>query len=358
MNKIDLIELQKSLSDQDIITLVTELGADRYENKADCIIFPTICHNSDAAEASMKLYYYKNSHLFHCYTECDHSFNIFTLFEAVYQLQGREYHFSEIIDNVVNKTNKTASSFTGQTKYRSVADKYRRKKRTKELEVFDEGVLSIFSKHYPVEWLAEGITRESMDKYNILYSISRNKIIIPHYDINGNLIGIRGRTLNKEEELMVGKYMPVEIEGKWYSSPLSMNLYGLNLSKEGIKKKRKVIIAEAEKSVLQYDRMFEDNICVATCGSSINKSQIDLLIKNFNLDEIILAFDKEYENYCDEEGRKYFAKLEKLCKKYSNYCNFSFIFDKKDLLKKKDSPLDRGKNIFLELYNDRILVRS
>jgi hypothetical protein len=38
-----------------------------------------------------------------------------------------------------------------------------------------------------------------MDRYNILYSISQNKIIIPHYNIDGKLIGIRGRSLNPED---------------------------------------------------------------------------------------------------------------------------------------------------------------
>ena len=44
------------------------------------------------------------------------------------------------------------------------------------------------------EWIEDGISYEIMKVYNILYSISRNKIVIPHYDAENNLIGIRGRT--------------------------------------------------------------------------------------------------------------------------------------------------------------------
>ena len=47
-----------------------------------------------------------------------------------------------------------------------------------------------------------------MDKYNIRFSPTQNKIIIPHYDINGRLVGIRGRALNIEE---VEKYEIKEI---------------------------------------------------------------------------------------------------------------------------------------------------
>lgn len=360
MEKLDLYELQKSLTTENIITLVTNLGADRYDDKENYIIFPTICHNENSEDASMKLYYYKNTALFTCYTDCGESFNIYTLIEKVYSLQNKEIRFSEIVDFVLAKTGIDSSLYQfGKARYKSVADKYKKKNRQRELQVFDEKVLKVFEKHYPIEWIAEGITRESMDKYNILYSISRNKIIIPHYDINGQLIGIRGRSLNKREIEEFGKYMPIEIEGKWYNSPLSQNLYGLNISKESIKKDRRVIIFEGEKSSLKYDKFFPGhNISCAVCGSSLNKNQLNILLKNFELEEIIIAFDKEYQKYNSEEGRRYFNKLEAICKKYQNYCNFSFLFDKEDLLKLKDSPVDRGKNIFLHLYNQRIHIRS
>lgn len=359
MEKINLIELQKSLTDEDIIKLVLELGADRYENKEDYIIFPTICHNLNSEEASMKLYYYKNTGLFNCYTECDESFNIFTLIEKVNSLRNKNIKFSEILNFILNKTNIDSSLLSFENnEYKKISDKYSKKKRTPDLEFFDNNILNIFDKHYPVEWLAEGISRKSMDEYNILYSISRNKIIIPHYNIEGKLIGIRGRALDKDEAENFGKYKPVEIEGKWYNHPLSSNLYGLNISKDGIKKKKKVIVFEGEKSVIKYNDFFQDNISCAACGSSFNKSQLKILLSNFDLEEIIIAFDKEYQNYNSEKGRNYFHKLENICKKYSNYCNFSFIFDKEKLLKEKDSPIDRGKNIFLELYERRIKVRS
>ena len=44
-----------------VIDLMTKLGADRWKDEGTHIIFPTICHNIDASEASMKLYFYKNT---------------------------------------------------------------------------------------------------------------------------------------------------------------------------------------------------------------------------------------------------------------------------------------------------------
>ena len=47
-----------------------------------------------------------------------------------------------------------------------------------------------------------------------------------------------------------------------------------------------------------------------------------------------------------------------ICKKYSNQASFSYIWDFDNLLKEKDSPFDRGKEIFEELYKNRIKVRG
>ena len=135
-----------------------------------------------------------------------------------------------------------------------------------------KGLLNVFTFYPTIEWLNDGISVESMKTYNILYSISENKIIIPHYNLNGELIGIRGRALN-EEDLILGKYMPVKIENITYAHPLGYNLYGLNFVKENVKKYKTAIIAEGEKSCLQYSTMFgqDRNIVVATCGSSFHK---------------------------------------------------------------------------------------
>ena len=42
--------------------------------------------------------------------------------------------------------------------------------------------------------------------------------------------------------------------------------------------------------------------------------------------------------------------------KYGKYIQLSYIFDKGYTLKYKASPVDQGKDIFLELYNKRIFI--
>lgn len=369
---VNLSKLLDDLSTEDVINIVLSLGADRYQEQDDSVIFPTICHHENAEDGSMKLYYYKENKRFHCYTECSSTFNLYTLIEKVFILRGgnkveskdkkkkpNDFCFFDTVKYVMNGSN-VIVDFNENQRDRYVSDRqrYQRKKRQIKLETYPEQILDIFEKEYPIEWLQEGITKEAMDMYNIRYSISRNKIIIPHYDWNRQLIGIRGRALDEEEAATFGKYMPVEIEGKWYAHPLSQNLYGLYLAQEAIQKSHRVIIFEGEKSCLLYQGYLgEANNSVACCGSSINKAQINLLMETCAPSEIVVAFDKEFENPNDEKAEKYFNKLYDMCKKYFNYANFSFIFDREGLLGLKDSPIDRGFDIYKKLFESRVIVK-
>lgn len=349
-------ELKESLTPQDIIDILESLGVDRYSAKEEYVIFPTICHNIDSKEASMKLYYYKDTKLFHCYTGCSESFDIYTLLKKWYAIRGiEEYSFEEDIYNKIK--NRVNFVDTSETAYTSMADKYHRVKISNTQKPFPREVLEVFDKRYPQEWLAEGISQKAMDQFNILFSQSRNQIIIPHYNIDGKLIGIRGRLLNEDEAATYGKYMPVKIEDTVYKHRLMFNLYGLHLNKESIRRRGIVVIFESEKSVLKYSSFFDENISVAVCGSSIFKPQTDILV-SLGVKEAVICFDKEYVTLGTEKAEKYFDKLYKMAEKYNEYMNFSFVFDREDMLKEKDSPIDRGPEVFTELLKKRIFVRS
>lgn len=108
-----------------------------------------------------------------------------------------------------------------------------------------------------------------------------------------------------------------------------------------------------EKSVLQFEDYEFPNCAAAVCGSQLNKYALKLLIKNCHPTEIVICFDKE-----EKEGEeKYFYKLYNLCKKYLEYANFSFIYDRENLLELKDSPTDKGERTFKKLLKRRVVVK-
>ena len=348
---IDYEQIVKDLKDEEVIRLMYELGADRHEETDNYIIFPTICHNENATEASMKLYYYKDTHLLYCYTE-DGPMSIYKFLENYYKTRNIEYNWGQDILKVAFQCSAATELTTKETIFKqSLKDKYR-KRQSIQLAAYSPNVLESFVKQYPIEWLEDNISAGAMDKYNIRYSISQNKIIIPHYDINNRLVGIRGRALN-ESEIAYAKYAPVKIEDIVYKHKLSLNLYGLNHNWKNIKELGICYIAESEKAVLQSELFGEKNCTVAICGSSLNIYQIKLLMQHCQPKEIVLCLDKEELPGED----KYFYKLWDMCSKYKLYTNMSFIYDRENLLNLKDSPFDRGRNIFNKLLEKRVKVK-
>ena len=349
---MDYAEIISNLDTDSVIHLMTELGADRYDDKGDFVIFPTICHNLESSEASMKLYFYKKNKMFVCYTECG-SMSIFKFLRTYYEERQIEYDwYQDIYEVVCNCSSFKQKEGFIKPVYKSLKERYSVARKEVQLPEYSPNVLDCFIKYYSPEWLNDGISKLTMDKFNILYSISQNKIIIPHYDIDGRLVGIRGRALNEWEVENVGKYAPIQVEGIWYKHPLSMNLYGLNKTFMDIRRNGICYLFESEKSVMQMDSFNMPNCSAAVCGSNFNKYQLNILMKFCAPSEIVICFDKE--ELPGEE--RYFNKLWNICQKYKQYFNFSFIYDRYGFLGMKDSPTDRGEEVFKKLLEKRVRV--
>lgn len=349
-----------SITLMDVKNFLESLGVEQIVVNEDkqYLICPTICHNPIHEAESMKLYWYQNNKIFRCYTECDEAMSIFELYRKYMiinqypiTLEEAENYVKQFLKHIII-TSRKASTFEADI------EKYRFTNNIPILDSYSKTALDCFIKYYHPLWLKDGITREAMDKFNIRFSLGQNKIIIPHFDINGRLVGIRGRALEKEEIEECGKYRPVQIGNILYTYPLQFNLYGIYEHKEGIKKRRTAIIAEAEKSVMLDDGYYGDlSNCVACCGSTFNKYHISLLTDILGANEIIIALDKEYPDWKSEKAKKYRLKIERMCRKYLNQASFSYIWDFDNLLDEKDSPFDKGKDVFEELLKNRIKVR-
>lgn len=94
-------------------------------------------------------------------------------------------------------------------------------------------------------------------------------------------------------------------------------------------------------------------ICVACCGSSFHRYQLDLLL-SCGAKKVLIAFDKEGETW--EKKQKYYNKLYNICNKYKNFCTMGFIFDSSNLLDLKDSPFDKGKEITMKLIEQGVWI--
>ena len=362
----DKLEVKKSLSLDNIFELLTEWGGDP-EYTEFGLLSATICHN-DPGEGSRKLYYYTNSSLFQCYTGCG-SFDIFELAIKVFQIQNDiEMDLNDAVRYIAVKFGITSMSGPEEEVYKTedwkILKTYDRIQEIElkdyhvELKEYNNDILS--NLNYNIEitpWLNEDITQEVLDKAKIGYFPGGDQITIPHFDSNDRFIGLRGRTMCDEEAETFGKYRPIKCNQQLYNHPLGMNLYGYNWNKNTIKIMRKAIIFESEKSVLKYASYFgwDNNISTACCGSHISNYQIQLLL-DLNVDEIIIAMDRQFKELGDDEWKHLTDNLTKIFNRYKNYTTISFIFDKEMITGYKSSPIDEGKEKFLKLFKERVTL--
>lgn len=276
----DKQQVRNLLTTEQIIELLEEWGG-LPEVRKDAIVCRTICHN-EPHEGSHKLYYYNNTKLFQCYTNCG-SFDIFELTQKVFKIQKNQdidlndavryisirFGFEGTAEDRENQKEEDWEIFAKYAQLSQIEIKEYRA----VLPEYDSKILSNFDHKIKIgPWLDEGITQQVLDYAGICYYHGHDQIVIPHYDINNRLIGIRGRTLSKDEAERYGKYRPILVNRQLYNHPLGFNLYGINWAKDNIKLIGKAIVFESEKSVLKYMSYFgiENTIAVACCGSNIS----------------------------------------------------------------------------------------
>ena len=374
-------EIKNSLSIEQVFDLVSELGGEPIMNNG-YFISETICHNHPG-DGSHKLYYYDNTKLFRCYTECDSTFDIFELickiknisqeYKIRYDEEGKEnlvpwalYDAVQFVAVFFGIEAENENFFEKRIKLRDwdflnkyEANNLEKQRQIIDLHVYDEKILNNLPRPRLKDWEDEGISAEATAAANICYDPHSNGIIIPHYNIDDELIGIRIRTLIKEQE-QYGKYRPAILNGKMYNHPLGFNLYNINNSKRHIQEFGRCFLFESEKSCLKYASYFglNNDISVAVCGNSINNYQISLLL-SLGCKELVIGLDKQYEKIGNENWVRWTHKYYQIANKYAKYLQISFLFDLQDnLLDFKDSPIDKGKDVFFELYKNRIRLGS
>ena len=183
-------------------------------------------------------------------------------------------------------------------------------------------------------WIDEGISLETLDKYQVRYDSFDSRIVYPIRDMDGKIVNIGGRTLDpqwKEKGLRKYTYR--------YAWGTINTIYGVADNMQDIKKNREVILFEGCKSVLLANSWGIGNTG-AILTSHLSQNQLNLLIKLAF--DVVFALDKDI-----------IIRDDKNIRKLSNYVNVFYIWDGKGLLDEKDAPVDKGEEVFRELYGNR-----
>jgi DNA primase len=137
----------------------------------------------------------------------------------------------------------------------------------------------------PMIFLTAGLLLKSDRDPNRIYDRFRNRLIFPIQNVSGRVIAFGGRTLSDEED--VPKYINSPESPIYYKS---QTLYGLNYSKDWIRKEDASIIVEGYMDFLQ---LFQHNIknVVATSGTALTIDHAKLLRRYSQ--NCILCYDSD-----------------------------------------------------------------
>ena len=194
--------------------------------------------------------------------------------------------------------------------------------------------------NFSLKWVKEGVDLTTQSRFGIRYDLETNGIVIPEFSVDNYLVGAKWR--NADSNCAMNERWDMYLRFNQ-----SYNLYGLNVNYPTIINKGKLIIVEAEKSCCHL-YSWGCGLGAAINGHHISKVQ-ENIIKSLMCDEVIVAFDKDVK----EEEVRYNAK--QLMVKNMLYSNkVSYICDKEGLLGEKDSPTDKGSEVFKELFKRRI----
>ena len=357
-------EVLSALSLDNYESIFNDLGATNIIKKETYWMLPTICHNLDEEGASHKLYFYLDTRTTFCFTECQKSRDIFDLVADRWQLEGKDnFSFPDVLRYIcalcgINNAEKDNSHKINRQGWKNRLAVYKPTKKSQYLgKHYDKTILKYLTPYYPDVFIHDGISIETMQRFGIAYYPPLAQITIPVYDDIGQLIGIHCRNLRQSELDKGKKYIPLRtVGGLDYRFKSHEVLYGFNMNQPMIQQKKEIQLFESPKAVLQMDTMYNNQTtAVGMFGMNLGKMRKDMILRT-GVSEVIIGIDKDYQSTDSAEFDAYVATVQKIAKLFRGYCKVSVLYDANNLLGYKDAPTDKGREVYEELYHNRLVV--
>lgn len=190
-------------------------------------------------------------------------------------------------------------------------------------------------------WADEGIKWDVMKRFEVRYDAFDNRIVFPIKSYDGDIISVCGRTCDPDfKTKKLRKYTYFQSIGTIDT------LYGFSENREEIMAKKEIVIFEGAKSVmLAYGWGIRNTAAILT--SHLSQNQFTFLVKLGNLKgvRIVFALDSEVDITKD-------ANVSRL----ASYARVEWIKNIDGLLAEKESPVDKGLEVFKTLYERRLRV--
>ena len=361
MGKIDVKKLKKSLSLAHHKQIMQALGIPAYSENKEQIIYFSGDKNKDALKGSPKLYFYKDSQIYFGYTS-SRSYDIISLVQTRLALLKQPCSFLDACQFILDTTNISPDSISRAKKEGHVYDWsnlerfIRVRKYGNQLSEYNRNIIDTLPPLYPQAWIDEGISEETMDKYQIRYYERCNQTVIPCFDDEARLVGVRVRNWDKDR-VEQAKYMPlVTLDGQCYKFNTNQVFYGINYNKPEIERTGKVIIVESEKAVMKLDTyMGRHNIALGMYGSNLGIQRRNQLLK-MGVNTVSYVVDNDFIGQDDEFFEQWREKIQHFIKLWDGFCRVEIVWDNLGLLGPKENATDRTKEVWEQLWENREII--
>ena len=361
MGKIDVKKLKKSLSLAHHKQIMQALGIPSYSENSTQIVYYTGDKNVDPYKGSPKLYFYKDTSIYVGMT-AGRSYDIISLTQTRLSLLKQPCSFLDACQFILDTTNINPDSINRVKKEGHVYDWsnlerfIRVRKYGNQLSEYNRNIIDTLPPLYPQAWIDEGISEETMEKYQIRYYERCNQTVIPCFDDEARLVGVRVRNWDKDK-VEQAKYMPlVTLDGQCYKFNTNQVFYGINYNKPEIERTGKVIIVESEKAVMKLDTyMGRHNIALGMYGSNLGIQRRNQLLK-MGVNTVSYVVDNDFIGQDDAFFEQWREKIQHFIKLWDGFCRVEIVWDNLGLLGPKENATDRTKEVWEQLWENREII--
>lgn len=361
MSRVDVKKLKKALTLSHYDTILRELGIPIFSKSNTEWRCWSGEKNRNPMDGSPALVFFPDTKIFIGYTS-SRSYDCISLVQTRLNLLGQTCSFLDACNWILEKTGLDPTKITKPLTNTHVYDWselerfVRVRKYGNQLPEYNRNIIDTLPTLYPQAWIDEGISEETMAKYQIRYYERCNQTVIPCFDSEARLIGVRVRNWDKDR-VEQAKYMPlITLDGQCYKFNTNQVFYGINYNKPEIERTGKVIIVESEKAVMKLDTyMGRHNIALGMYGSNLGIQRRNQLIK-MGVNTVSYVVDNDFIGQDDEFFEQWREKIQHFIKLWDGFCRIEIVWDNLGLLGPKENATDRTKEVWEQLWENREII--
>lgn len=359
MGKIDVKKLKKSLSLSHYSLILDKLGIPIFsKSNTEWRCFSGDRHKN-SYDGGTNLVFYPDTKIFTSFS-AGRSYDCISLVQTRLNLLGQTCSFLDACNWILEKTGLDPTKITKPLANNHIYDWselerfVRVRKYGNQLPEYKRNIIDTLPQLYPQAWIDEGISEETMAKYQIRYYERCNQTVIPCFDDEARLIGVRVRNWDKDRVEQAKYMLLITLNGQCYKFNTNQVFYGINYNKPMIEQTGEVWLGESEKFVQKLDTFYGPKSCaLGMYGHQLGLQRRNQLIK-MGVKKVVVVPDCDFIGQDDAFFEEWCKSVRRLCDMFKGYCQVDIVWDDSgELLGPKENATDRDKETWDKLWESR-----